>query len=103
MSLAHMVVENQQLDLQNVVESRFEPMEESDVIHKLKDGSYVYEENLLDWDDVTGKTKMFKMFYLSNLANFSSFQTTAQKWSDNDYDEETELYYDELAEMEDWK
>lgn len=74
MSLAHMVVENQQLDLQNVVESRFEPMEESDVIHKLKDGSYVYEENLLDWDDVTGKTKMFKMFYLSNSTNFFLFK-----------------------------
>ena len=102
MSLAHMVVENQQLDLQNVVESRFEPTEELDRIHLLIDGSYVYEENQLDWDDVTG-TKMFKMFYLSNLANFSSFQTTAQKWSDDDYDEETELYYDELAEMEDWK
>lgn len=102
MSYAHIMVENQELLVDLIKETRVEPTEELDRIHLLTDGSYVYEENQLDWDDDTGKTKMFQTLYLSNLANFSSFQATP-KWSDDDYDEETELYYDELAEMEDWK
>lgn len=94
MSLAHMTVEMQQLDLRNIVESRFEPTEELDIIHQLKDGSYVYEENQRDWNDETGRTKIFSTFYLSNLANFSSFEKSNPPWED--FDEETEFYYEDL-------
>lgn len=97
MSLAHIVVENQQLDLRNVIESRFEPVEELDIIHKLKDGSYVYEENQRDWNDETGRTEIFSTFYLSNLANFASFEKSTM-W--DDFDEDLQLYCEKLEEFD---
>lgn len=97
MSLAHIVVENQQLDLRNVVESRFEPVEELDIIHKLRDGSYVYEENQRDWNDETGRTEIFSTFYLSNRANFASFEKS-MAW--DDFDQEVRLYYEDLETLD---
>jgi len=60
-SIAKLMVEDGHMDMSQVTESRRAYYSaETDMVHKCKDGSFVYEENWFDWDDQLGKARNFR-------------------------------------------
>lgn len=61
MNQAKIMIEDGFLDFAKIVETRRAfYASETDLIHKCKDGSFVYEENWFDWDDEQGKAYNFR-------------------------------------------
>lgn len=101
MNQARVMIEDGFLDFAKIVETRRAlHASESDLIHRCKDGSFVYEENWLDWDDEQRKAKNFRQLFEASPTTWEkALPMEEEYWEDHD-DMDIKEYSEDYFELD---